>query len=668
MSAMVPQRVFEPIRIRGLEVANRIVVTALGSALSSPRPLLGGDDLIAFHEARARGGVGLTILEATTVHPSSQAMTLSQDAVVERYRALMAAIRPHGTRVFQQLFHVGNMAPAGGGRVAWCVSTVPSVTGLVGEAMRPDQIDEVVASYADAARRCRDGGLDGVEVHAAHGTLPHQFLSPYFNTRTDGYGGSLPQRSRFLREVLRAIRAAVGDDFVVGVRMSASEMPGSIAEGELQQVLRSLEDDGLIDFLDASYGDFFRRGSITGTMERPAGYQLPSAGRLTAAVTVPSIVTGRIRTLQEAEHVLVGGTADMVGMVRAHIADPDLVRKTRDGRADEVRPCISCNQSCIGGTLRATQVGCTVNPSAGFERTLSEERLARSEAPGSVLVVGGGPAGLEAARVAALRGHAVTLVEASPGLGGALTAARRAPRFGALGEIVDWLASEVRRVGVDVVLGTRMSTDAIRDHGADAVIVATGSRPRMDGIQPARPFEPARGSGRAHVRSSRQLLTDGPPEGARTALVLDTVGHFEAIGVAEYLVDRGLAVAYVSSLPSFGAPVVHASQRDTAALEYLYRGEFRLLVRHQLLEIGPRTCVVRPAQGRETEEVPADVVVLVTQNEPNREIHDELAAGGARDAVLVGDALAPRDLEAAIAEGHRAGRTVLAGTPLTAVG
>jgi 2,4-dienoyl-CoA reductase-like NADH-dependent reductase (Old Yellow Enzyme family)/thioredoxin reductase len=652
-------KIFEPIRIRNVEIPNRVARTAHGTALSSPRELLGGEDFIAYHVARARGGVGLSILEAMAVHPSSGALTASDDRVVDRYRALMREIRPHGMRVFQQLFHQGHIGPASDGSVSWSVSTVPSVYGNVSEPMRSEQIEEVAAAFGAAAARCRDGGLDGVELHASHGYLPAQFLSELYNYRTDEYGGSLENRMRITQEILRAMRAAVGDDFVVGVRLAASEMPGSVSEQELRLVINALEREGLIDYLTTSRGDHYKPVTIRAGMELAAGYELPSSGQLTAAATVPSIVTGRFRTLEEAEQVLVDGTADMVSMVRALIADPDIVRKTRAGRASEVRPCIACNQGCAGGVARFPQrMVCAVNAAAGFERTLSEDLLTPVQQPRRVLVVGGGPAGLEAARIAALSGHDVKLVEASSTLGGALDAARRSPRFALIGDIADWLGAAVERAGVEVVLDTYMSAGDVLADGADAVIVATGSRPRLDGFQPARPFEPARGTHQSHVRSSVELLMQGVPDGARTALVLDTVGHFEAITVAEYLIDKGLAVTYVTSLPSFSGVYVQTTSRDVPALEFLYSGEFTLLVRHHLVEIRSASCLVRPSQGQRDQEVPADVVVLVTQNAPNRQLYDDLLDAGRRDVFVIGDAASPRDLQVAIAEAHRVARAL----------
>jgi NADPH-dependent 2,4-dienoyl-CoA reductase/sulfur reductase-like enzyme len=436
-------------------------------------------------------------------------------------------------------------------------------------------------------------------------------------------------------------------------------MPGSIGEDELRTVIGALQQEGLVDFVDASAGDYFRTISILEGMHAPAGYELASSSRLTEVATVPTIVTGRFRTLEEAEKVIADGVADMVSMVRAHIADPDIVRKTREGRALEVRPCIACNQGCVGGLfLPPPRLGCAVNPAAGWEATLSEDLITPVAEPRSVLVVGGGPAGLEAARVAALAGHDVTLVEASSTLGGAVSAARRGPRTAVIGDIVEWLESAVRQAGVNVQLDTRFSAQDVRAEAADVVILATGSRARLDGVQPARPFEPARGVDQRHVVSSTQLLYGALPAGARAAVVLDTNDNFEAITAAEYLVDKGLAVTFVTTHPSFGGPVVQSTCRDVPALEFLHTGDFTVLARHHLVEIGASSCIVAPLQGRREAEVPADVVVLVTQNEPERQIYDEVAGDGGFEVMLIGDAASPRNLQVAMAEGHRVGRAI----------
>jgi hypothetical protein len=239
-----------------------------------------------------------------------------------------------------------------------------------------------------------------------------------------------------------------------------------------------------------------------------------------------------------------------------------------------------------------------------------------------------------------------------------VNAARSSPRFGLIGVLVDWLQGTVERAGVQVELDTFLKPADVSRYGAETVIVATGSTPRMDGLQPMWPAEPVRGVDQHHVLSSTALLADGVPDGAASALVLDTVGHFEPIAAAELLVSHGLALTYVTSLASFGGFWVNASHRDDPELEYLYDGDFTLLTRHLLVEIGRSSCVVRPLQSARAQEVPADVVVLVTQNEPNRALHDELVAAGHPDVRLIGDAASPRDLTAAIAEGHRLARVL----------
>jgi hypothetical protein len=312
--------------------------------------------------------------------------------------------------------------------------------------MRTAEIGEVVESFASAASQCRDAGLDGVEPPRGHGYLIQQFPSPLTNTRDDDYGGSLQNRPRFALEVFRVVRRAVGRDFPVGARLSTSTAPGNISArvGTARADVAGRGPHLLLP--DASHGDYYQMDRMTGTMAEVAGYELEPNAPLLASVSVPRMVTGRFRTLEEAEGVLREGHADIVSLVRAQIADPDLVFKTREGRADQVRPCIACNQGCVGGLLQTGRMGCVVNPAAGVESFLDERAMSRSGTPKKVLIVGGGPAGMEAARVAALRGHRVILAEAGPRLGGAILAARRAPRMQAIGDFTDWLEREVLRL------------------------------------------------------------------------------------------------------------------------------------------------------------------------------------------------------------------------------
>lgn len=650
--------VFEPLKIGSITVPNRIARTAHASGLGHGNRI--SDGMIAYHEARAKGGCGLSILEACSVHPSSMLYPLGlfDPVIIEDYRRMMDRIRPHGMRVFQQLWHGGNLYPACDGGPGWAVSHMPGFLNRVGRRMNERQIWEVIEAYAQAAVHAREGGLDGVEVHAAHGYLPQQFLSPIYNDRQDEWGGSFENRNRFLVELLKAIRAKAGSDFPLGVRLSATDMPGGADEEENKRVLMAIQERGLIDFVNVSRGDYFRMDQMVSGMHSPTGYELPSSGDIASVATVPRLVTGRIRTLEEADQIIRDGIADLVSMVRQHIADPDVVRKTREGRADEVRPCIGCNQGCWGGHERNGRFGCTVNAAAGIELELSEDLIQPTDAPKKVLVIGGGPGGMEAARVAALIGHKVTLCEAAPNLGGMVNIAKRAPKLGTIGDITYWLEQEIYRLGVDVRLNTYMDASDVAAEGADHVIVATGSMPRMDGLQQNNPGQAARGVELPHVVSSTEALTESR-EWGETALVLDTVGEYEGLAVMEHLLTQGVKVTYLTPSHSM-APRLEMTRRDEPALERFYQlGEFQILNRHHLVEIQPGRCIVRPLQAshNQTSDVPADTVVLVTHNRSLSEIYDELSET-TPDIALVGDALEPRDVLAAIWTGHRAARAI----------
>jgi 2,4-dienoyl-CoA reductase-like NADH-dependent reductase (Old Yellow Enzyme family) len=653
------RRVFEPIEIRGVPVPNRVVRTAhltkLGIGLVS-------DDLIGYHAARARGGVGLSIIEATAVHPSSVLGLIGyDDSVIPGYRRLMDAIRPLGMRVFQQLWHGGHIYPAPGGLPMRGASALPGpVTGLPAVPIGTEEIGDFVGAYAAAARRCAEGGLDGIEVAASHGYLMHQFLSPLTNDRDDRYGGSLENRMRFLVEVLTAIREAAGPDLPVGVRLGAGQVAGDLDEQTVAEVAGRLAARGLIDFLNASMGDYYAMHQMMGGMDRPAGYMLPSSGQVTGAVTgIPRIVTGRFRTLEEVAQALRTGQCDLVSMVRAHIADPDLVRKSRAGRAAEVRPCIGCNQGCIARTSGVDQrLGCTVNPAVGREQEYGDDAIGRTAAPRRVVVIGGGPAGLEAARVARLRGHQVALYEGADRLGGALNVARRAPRAQGMDDIADWYRGEMRRLRVECHLSAPMDAGDVVLLRPDVVIVATGADPAMDGRLIAAPGEAVDGIDAPHVLSSVALLTGPAPVPGSRALVVDDVGQYEAVSVAEHLAEHGAAVTVATRLPML-APLADATMRLTPAIERINAGPGELTVRTRVTLAAVRTgkATLRSLAGAADQTVAADLVVVISYKKSRRQLATQLA-GRVPDVRLVGDALAARDLQVAIREGNDAARRI----------
>jgi NADPH-dependent 2,4-dienoyl-CoA reductase/sulfur reductase-like enzyme len=423
----------------------------------------------------------------------------------------------------------------------------------------------------------------------------------------------------------------------------------------LIQVIRALQADDMIDFLDVSWSDYYNFKFVA-AMDQPMGYQLASSGQLTAAaVNIPRFVVGRFRTLDDAEQVLRDGVADMVHMTRAHIADPDLVRKTRAGHPEQVRACIGCNQACWNGTNHGWPIACTINPAAGLEATLSEDLIVPTEKPGHVLVVGGGPAGMEAARVARLRGHRVTLVEAGPNLGGQVAIAKQAPRLLSIGDIAYWLEQEIYRLGVKVRTSTYMEAAEIISEKPDYVVIATGSTPRENGVQYEHPEYPVPGFDQDHVISAVDLLTSPGRDVGKAAVVFDDVGHYAAIAAAEYLISKGAAVIFATRFSVMGPQLDFVTKVDPALRRFAAAGQFRPMIRARLERIEKDSCAIRTLYQAEAEIVPADTVVFINANEPSRSVYDDLRARGfevGRNLAIVGDARAPRDLQYAIAEGH----------------
>ena len=361
----------QPIAINRCELRNRIVRPAHVTGFASGGF---GQQFIDYHLARARGGVALTILEIGAVHPSSPALLRCyDDSVMDAWALLAERAHAEGMRVFQQLFHGGsNVGPADGGAgiqvdgndsPSWAPSAIRDpVYGNMPVAMSVAQIDELVDSFAAMAQRCARAGLDGVEVHAGHGYLIGQFLSPLSNLRGDDYGGSPQRRMLFLRRVLREVRSRIGPDLALSVRLSGSEgVAGGIEPAEAAATRAAIEREGLADMVNVSYGSYASLHQVIPTMQEPHGYQLPSSRVVTAGALIPTMVAGRITSLAHAEQIIADGVSDLVGMVRATIADPQIVRHSLAGQARDVRPCLGCNDGCIGGIRVAaapTSGGC----------------------------------------------------------------------------------------------------------------------------------------------------------------------------------------------------------------------------------------------------------------------------------------------------------------------
>jgi len=654
-------RLREPIMIGDCVVRNRIVRTAHATGYSVDGKFTNRE--IDYQVARARNGVGLIILGCEPVHRStargvpSHHVMLFNDQFIDGHARLAEAVHRHDTKIFQQIWHGGPQAFQEDGGFPWGPSDVISpVFGAPVIPMTQDMIDDVIAGFASAARRCKEAGLDGVEIHAAHGYLHGQFLSQGTNRRTDGYGGSLYNRTLFTRQCLAAIRAEVGPGFAVGVRLSGSEgYEDGIQPQECAETAMILEKEGLVDFIDVSIGGYFALDLAIGPMYRPLCYELPTSRPVTEAVKVPTIVTGRIMNLHDAERIVAEGIADMVSMVRAMIADPELVSKSFDGREKDVRPCISCNQGCVGGAANPAinRVICTVNPGVGFEGV---EQFPRTEKSRRILVVGGGAAGLEAAYTAARRGHKVVLAEAGKALGGTITLARRAPGREDIGTIADYLAEQINELGVDVRLNTFVDEEAIRAIAPDAVIVATGGEPRRSGRQRWRPGIRVSGIGLSHVVTPVEVL-GGMVRNAKSALIFDDIGHASGVSVAAYLLERGCGVTFATNFQSVAAELWATGQREGLQGRLRKYDNFREFTRSSLIEVTATSARLRDLDSGKETIVAADVVVLETGVDPRQELYGELVKMGV-EAHLAGDAAIPGDLLKAIASGRHAGQLV----------
>ncbi|AQT09584.1 FAD/FMN-binding/pyridine nucleotide-disulfide oxidoreductase [Pseudomonas protegens] len=526
---------FAPLQIRGKRLKNRIMSS--GHDTSMPTDNLVNEQLIAYHRARAEGGVGLIVLQVAGVHDSarytSHVLMATDDACIDGYRRLAETCHAHGTVVLSQIFHPGReiMESADGLlAVAYAPSAVPNERfRVMPRALDQDMIDEIIQGYADAARRLHQAGLDGVELVASHGYLPAQFINPRVNRRTDGYNGELEQRLRFIREILDAMRASTDAEFIIGLRISADERdPEGLTEDESLAAVQLLQ--GQLDYVHIVAGTSASLGGavhIVPPMAVEAAYLAREAGTFKSKLSIPLFVTGRINQPQEAEAIIAKGQADVCGMTRALICDPQMPNKSDSGRAEDVRACIACNQACIGHFHKGLPISCIQHPETGRELLYGQPKpSARGK---RILVVGGGPAGMKAAAVAAQRGHRVTLYEASAQLGGQIQLAQLLPRRSEFGGASTNLQREMQLAGVEVVRNTRVDRALIEREKPDHVIIATGAQPYWPNFE--------RG-GDLQVVDAWQVLRDEVQLG-RSVVVADWRCDWIGPGIAERLVRAG---------------------------------------------------------------------------------------------------------------------------------
>ncbi|MBA2287822.1 MAG: FAD-dependent oxidoreductase, partial [Ktedonobacteraceae bacterium] len=537
------QYLFTPIRIGQTVIPNRVVFAAHLTNLAEEN--LPGPRLAAYYAERARGGCGLIITEEQSVHASDWAYQKLihgfDPRVVPGYRRMTRAVHDQETRIFAQLNHNGMQASSIYSRrpVVGPSPIVDPIHREMCKEIEPEEIAEIVRGYALVARHVREGGFDGAELQSSHSSLMRQFFSPYYNRRSDSYGGSLANRMRFALEVIDAVRAEVGRDFTLGIRLCGDELiPAGLTLDDVREISRLLEATGQLDFINTSIGEFHNLYMVEGSMHTPPGYQLFVSAGIRETVKLPVFCTGRIKDPVQAERILREGLADMVDVVRGQICDPAFSRKAREGRTESIRLCISCNQYCIGRMGLNLSLGCIQTPATGNELLfppipLAASRRSATRRP-SVLVVGGGPGGMQAAKVAAQRGYRVRLYEKEPELGGQINLIVRVPGRVEFGDAARNLQRDIQEAGVEVCLGSEVTAELIERERPDAVIIATGSRPNLP---------PVPGADLPHVATVWQVLQgEKNAQPGEYVLVYDQIGFHQATSVAELLAERGCLV------------------------------------------------------------------------------------------------------------------------------
>ncbi|MCJ1883606.1 FAD-dependent oxidoreductase [Pseudomonas sp. LA21] len=639
---------FSPLSIRGKTLKNRIMST--GHDTSMPTDNLVNDQLVAYHTARAKGGVGLIVLQVAGVHDSarytSHVLMATDDACIPGYRRIAEACHAEGTVVLSQVFHPGReiMESSDGLlAVAYSASASPNERfRVMPRELSQAMIDEIIEGYANAARRLHAAGIDGVEVVASHGYLPAQFLNPRVNRRSDGYNGDLDARLRFTREVIAAVRAATDENFIIGLRISADERdPEGLTEDESLQAVKSLQNE--LDYVHIVAGTSASLGGaihIVPPMAVEAAYLANEAGTFKRSLEIPLFVTGRINQPQEAELIVARGQADVCGMTRALICDPQMPSKTESGHVEDVRACIACNQACIGHFHRGYPISCIQHPETGRELIYAERQMAAQRK--RVLVVGGGPAGMKAAAVAAQRDHEVTLCEASGQLGGQVNLAQLLPRRAEFGGASTNLQREMQLAGVEVRRNTRVDRALVEQERPDVVIVATGAKPYRP------PYEEA---GDLQVVDAWQVLR-GEVKIGRSVLVTDWRADWIAPGIAERLVREGHQVQLAVNGTHVGENLP-LYVRDHLAGE-LHRLGIAITTYARLYGVDDSTVYLQHSASGEPMLVEGiDTLVLCQGHQPVDELADEIA--DLAEVRRIGDCLAPRTAEEAIYEGLKAG-------------
>ncbi|NOX23836.1 MAG: mycofactocin system FadH/OYE family oxidoreductase 2 [Actinobacteria bacterium] len=638
---------FSPLSLGPIDLENRIVFAAHLTSYAAdglPTP-----QHAAYYEERARSGVGLIITEEHSTHPSDwpyeKLIHGFNPAVLDGYRLITDTVHRHGVPILAQINHNGGQASGMYSRLpVWAPSPVADplfreVPMAVGE----KEISEIITGYADVAARCIAGGFDGIELQCSHSSIVRQFLSPITNLRADEYGGVLENRVRILRDIVAAVRDAIGRDSVLGVRLCGDELlDDGIRLDEAVAVARILEADGLIDYINTSIGSATSTlFMIEASMHVPPGYSMYIPAAISTAVDLPVIGVGRFKDPLQADRALVDGHCDAVGIVRGQIADAEFVAKAKSGHTEEITLCLSCNQECVGRVGMNRWLGCVESPRTGREAEPATPRPQRSK---RVLVVGAGPAGLQTAATAAARGHDVTVLERADEVGGSIRLAASVPNRAEIGDLIRNQVAACQRAGVTIRTGVTVDIAIVEQMQPDEIVIATGSEP-ADPLWV--PEEHAVGV--AHIVE----VLAGTKDVTGRVVVVDDRGFHGATSVAELLAAHGCEVTIITAMMVVGQDLgitldLENWNRRAAAAGIAQRTD---LVVMGLTDDGV-TALHHPSDSELT--IPCDWVVLDVAPRPTDGLYREMVAAGWQP-YRVGDCLAPRRAHAAVIDGTRVG-------------
>ena len=655
---------FSEVKLRHKTLKNRIVFGAHTPNMSHEG--VPGPRHFGYYRERARGGAGMIVVEPSPAHRTGvltgRNFLHETDEVIPHFRKITDECHQHGTVMMHQLYHVGGHGDQDNSwEPYWSPSGIASYHDPWGShAMTEAEIEELIEAFIQAARRDKESGFDGTDLFAGYNCLIDQFWSPLTNKRDDRWGGSLENRLRFTVRVCEGIRKVNGDDFIIGMTISGAEpYPGGLSIEDKQEIVAWLDDRALVDYYSCGTGSYLNQFSLIvpsfhfdmmlGPPDAAQFKQVAKHARITAEA--------RVKTPANADKVIGAGDADMVSMVRSQIADPHLANKAREGRLDDIRPCISCNQLCLGRRLRDYHISCLVNPSVSREHEWGGDVVPVAESPRDVLVVGGGPAGLEAARVAAERGHRVRLVERTGELGGQFRLAAGQPERSEVGQYLNWAQGQLEKLQVRVDLRTELSAGEIEASDAHAVILCTGSVPDRRGFQRAYPhIDGLPGVDQDNVCTVHDVLDGSVVPGTNVLLLDDINGWLPASGTAVHLAQQRHYVTVATASEKAAGQMDYSHTGDTMRERFAKFG-IEVLLATAVESWNGNTAKLINLYTGDVEEREFDSLVLATTNRVEDHLTRALA-GSDKDVHTVGDAVQARTASMAIFEARRLAMTV----------